>query len=83
VVYPLRLGVVNVIGSSTLGRKKYLFAGSHEAAKRSGILYCLPGKCKMHGIEPYRWIEDILSRIPNHSINKIKELLPHHWKRLA
>jgi len=26
-----------------LGRKNYLFAGSHEAAKRSGMLYSLLG----------------------------------------
>ena len=41
-----------------LGRYKYLFAGSHEAAKRSGMLYWLFGTCKMHCIEPYAWLKD-------------------------
>ena len=45
--------VENSIRPVALGRKNYLFAGSHEAAKRSGMLYSLFGTCKLHGIEPY------------------------------
>jgi transposase len=73
--------VENSIRPVALGRKNYLFAGSHEAAKRSGMLYSLLGTCKMHGIEPYAWLKNVLAQIPNHPINKIKELLPHHWKK--
>ena len=73
--------VENSIRPVALGRKNYLFAGSHEAAKRSGMLYSLLGTCKMHNIEPYAWLKNVLTRIPNHPINKIKELLPHHWKK--
>lgn len=73
--------VENSIRPVALGRKNYLFAGSHEAAKRSGMLYSLLGTCKMHGIEPYGWLKDVLACIPNHPINKIKDLLPHHWKK--
>jgi transposase len=73
--------VENSIRPVALGRKNYLFAGSHEAAKRSGMLYSLLGTCKMHGIEPYSWLKDILQRIPHHPINKIHELLPHRWNK--
>lgn len=45
--------VENSIRPVALGRKNYMFAGSHEAAKRSGMLYSLLGTCKMHGVEPY------------------------------
>ena len=45
--------VENSIRPVALGRKNYLFAGSHHAAGRSGMLYSLLGTCKMHGIEPY------------------------------
>lgn len=62
-----------------IGRKNYLFAGSHEAAKRSGMLYSLLGTCKLHGIEPYTWLKDVLHRIATYPINKIQELLPHRW----
>lgn len=70
--------VENSIRPVALGRKNYLFAGSHEAAKRSGMLYSLFGTCKLHGIEPYGWLKNVLQKIPSHSINKIQELLPHH-----
>lgn len=73
--------VENSIRPVALGRKNYLFAGSHEAAKRSGMLYSLLGTCKMHGIEPYAWLKNVLQRIADHPINRISELLPHHWNK--
>jgi transposase len=73
--------VENSIRPVALGRKNYLFAGSHEAARRSGMLYSLLGTCKMHGIEPYTWLKDVLQTIATHPINKINELFPHRWKK--
>lgn len=69
--------VENSIRPVALGRKNYLFAGSHEAAKRSAMLYSLLGTCKLHGIEPYRWLKTTLSKISAHPINRIAELLPN------
>jgi transposase len=73
--------VENSIRPVALGRKNYLFAGSHEAARRSGMLYSLLGTCKMHGIEPYTWLKDVLQRIATHPINRVQELLPHRWSK--
>ncbi len=64
-----------------IGRKNYLFCGSHEAAKRAAMLYSLMGTCKLHGINPYEWLKDVLMRIPDHPINRINELLPHNWNK--
>jgi len=68
--------VENSIRPVAVGRKNYLFAGSHEAAQRSAMLYSLLGTCKMHGLEPYAWLRDVLQNIADHPINKISELLP-------
>lgn len=68
--------VENSIRPVAVGRKNYLFAGSHEAAQRSAMLYSLLGTCKMHGVEPYAWLRDVLQNIADHPINKISELLP-------
>jgi len=68
--------VENSLRGVAIGRKNYLFCGSHEAAKRSAMLYSLLGTCKMNGINPFEWLKDVLERIPSHPINKIKELLP-------
>ena len=73
--------VENSIRPVALGRKNYLFAGSHQAARRSGMLYSLLGTCKMHGIEPYSWLKDVLHQIADHPVNQIQNLLPHRYKK--
>ena len=72
--------VENSIRPVALGRKNYLFAGSHEAAQRSAMLYSFMGTCKLNKINPAVWLTDVLKRINNHPINKITELLPQNWK---
>lgn len=59
-----------------LGRKNYLFAGSHRGAYYASVLYSLLGTCKLNGINPYHWLVDVLRRIDNHDINKLHQLLP-------
>ena len=75
--------VENSIRPVAIGRKNYLFAGSHEAAERSAMLYSFLGTCKLNSINPFIWLQDVLRRISNHPINKIEELLPQNWKTLA
>jgi hypothetical protein len=74
--------VENSIRPVAVGRKNYLFAGSHEAAQRSAMLYSLMSTCKLQGINPSLYLKDVLQRISNHPINKINELLPQNWKPL-
>ena len=72
--------VENSIRPVAVGRKNYLFAGSHEAAKRSAMLYSLLGTCKLNGVNPIVWFTDVLKRINSHHINQIQDLLPHNWQ---
>jgi transposase len=72
--------VENSIRPVAIGRKNYLFAGSHDAAQRSGIFYSLLGTCKAHGIDPYAWLKDVLAMLPYHPQNRIQELLPQYYK---
>jgi transposase len=67
------------IRAIALGRKNYMFCGSHQAARRAAMLYSLLGTCKMHRVNPYEWLKDVIIRIPSHPINSIDELLPHLW----
>jgi transposase len=71
--------VENSIRPVAIGRKNYLFAGSHEAAQRSAMLYSLLGTCKLNGINPFIWLRETLRRIASHPINKIDELLPQNF----
>ena len=58
-----------------MGRKNYLFAGSHEAAQRSAMLYSLLGTCKLQGINPFEWLKEVLTKAPSHPINRIESRL--------
>lgn len=68
--------IENQIRPLALGRKNFMFVGSHQSALNAAILYTLMGTCQLNGINPYRWLVDVLKRIDNHDINKLHELLP-------
>jgi transposase len=68
--------VENSIRPVALGRKNYMFAGSHEAAQQAAMIYSFLGTCKINNIEPYGWLKNTLQRLPDHSIQKLDELLP-------
>ena len=63
-----------------MGRKAYLFAGSHDAAQRAAMIYSLFATCRMHKINPYNWLRDVLTRMPAYTTKNMHELLPQHWK---
>lgn len=73
--------IENSIRPVALGRKNYLFAGSHAGAQRAAIVYSLLGCCKLQGINVYEYLQNVLQRLPDQPINQLKELLPPFWKK--
>jgi len=61
-----------------LGRKNYLFAGSDRGGESAAAIYSLIGTAKLNGVDPEGYLRNVLSRIAEHPINRIEELLP--WK---
>lgn len=61
-----------------LGRKNYLFAGSDAGGERAAAIYSLIGAAKLNSIDPEAYLRDVLTRIAEHLVNRIDELLP--WK---
>jgi transposase len=59
-----------------LGRKNYLFAGSDRGGDRAAAIYTLIGTAKLNGVDPEAYLRAVLSRIADHPINRIEELLP-------
>lgn len=72
--------IENAIRPLALGRKNYLFCGSHQAAQHAAMLYSFFGTCKMQNINPREWLTDTLRKIPDHNIQKLEELLPGYQK---
>jgi transposase len=64
------------IRALVLGRRNYLFAGSDAGGETAACLYSLIGTCRLNGIDPHRYLRQVLERIPAHPINRIQELLP-------
>ena len=65
----------------TLGRKNYLFAGSDAGGERAAVIYSLIGTAKLNGLDPEAYLREVLTRIADHPINRIEELLP--WNIVA
>lgn len=69
--------VENSIRPVALGRKNYLFAGSHEAAKRAAMMYTFLGSCKINNVEPQAWLTDVLSKISETKLSELSQILPY------
>jgi hypothetical protein len=59
-----------------LSRKNFLFAGADSGGERAAVLYTLLETAKLNGLDPEAYLRDVLSRIAEHPINCIDELLP-------
>ena len=70
--------IENSIRPIALGRKNYLFAGSHEGAKRSAMFYSFFACCKLNNINPQKWMEYVLENIADYPANRVHELLPNN-----
>ncbi len=64
-----------------LGRGNYLFMGSDTGGERAAAIYSLVQTAKLNGLDPEAYLREVLSRIAEHPINRIEELLP--WNLTA
>lgn len=73
--------IENAIRPIALGRRNYLFAGTHDTAQNAAMIYSLFATCKKHDVNPQDWLLDILRKMndPNYE-GKFSDLLPNRWK---
>ena len=62
-----------------LGRKAWLFAGSHRGGQRAAFFNSLIVTAKLNDIDPQAWLADVLARIASHPAQRLAELLPWNW----
>src|SRR5665213_55394 len=63
-----------------LGRKNYMFAGSNEGGKRLALFYSLLESCRKQNINPWKYLTDILNRMPSTKTSQLRNLLPDKWQ---
>ena len=68
--------IENKIRPLALGRKNYLFAGSHQGAQRSAMMYSFFATCRQQGINPYEWLVATLNQINDTRRSELSKLLP-------
>jgi len=73
--------VENAIRPVALGRKNYLFAGSHEAAQRAAMIYSFFASCKKHEVNPFQWLKHTLENIMSINHKNLKDLYPQNFKK--
>ncbi|WP_458252023.1 IS66 family transposase [Sphingobacterium cellulitidis] len=73
--------VENAIRPVALGRKNYLFAGSHQAAQRSAMIYSFFAICKKHEVNPFQWLKYTLQNIMSINHKNLKDLYPQNYKK--
>jgi transposase len=62
-----------------VGRNNWVFFGSDEGGKTAAVLRSFVASCQRVGVDPFVWLKHILTRIADHPITQIAELLPHNW----
>lgn len=75
--------VENKIRPTVVGKKNYMFMGSHESAQRTAMIYSFFLSCKANNINPEEWLEDVLLRINDTKKSEIINLLPNNWKKTS
>jgi transposase len=71
--------VENAIRPTALGKKNWLFFGAAEAGHRGAIIYTIIECCRRLDIDPFEYLRDIFSRLPNATNWQIKDLTPMAW----
>ena len=64
-----------------MGRKSWLFCWTELGAKHVGIVQSLIVTCRLHGIDPYTYLVDVLQRVGQHPATRVAELTPRQWKQ--
>jgi transposase len=66
-----------------VGRRNWLFAGSDTGGETLARAMTVIETAKMNGLDPQAYLTDVLSRIHDHKINQLDELLPWNWTPAA
>lgn len=65
-----------------MGRRNWLFCWTELGAKQVGIVQSLLTTCKLHEVDPYDYLVDVLQRVGQHPASRVAELTPRRWKEL-
>ena len=62
-----------------VGRRNWTFCGSEAGGEWAARLYGLLGTCRLQGVNPFTWLQDVLDRVRDHPAERMAELTPRKW----
>lgn len=63
-----------------IGRKNWLFVGSPRGGQTAAVLFSFASTCQRLGVEPWAYLQDMLTRLPALAAGSLDELLPDRWQ---
>ena len=63
-----------------LDSKNYLFAGSHDAAKRAASIYSFFAMCRKEEVNPFEWLRHVFANIMDTKVTELHTLYPQYYK---
>ena len=74
-------GAERALRGIAVGRSNWLFAGSAAGGERAATLFSIVETCRRQEIDAYRYMRDVLGKLPTWPQAKLGDLTPKGWKR--
>jgi len=63
-----------------VARRNFLFTGSPRGGERLAAAFTLADSCLILGIEPHRYLTDVIGKLESSwPLSRLSELVPHRW----
>jgi hypothetical protein len=69
----------NALRRVAIGRKNWLFCGSDNGGHTAAVLFSLIATCQRHKVEPFEYLQDVLTRLPASPLSQLDAFLPDRW----
>jgi transposase len=73
--------VENAIRPTAVGKKNWLFVGEAGAGQRGAIIYTITESCRRRNLDPYAYLKDVLTRLPQMTTSQILTITPEAWAK--
>jgi transposase len=71
----------NALRRQAVGRANWTFLGSDEGGAVNAAFVSLLATCKLHGVEPWAYLRDLLCLIHDWPASRVLELSPARWQQ--
>ena len=63
-----------------VGRKNWMFYGSNSHAESAAAIFSLVASCRLHGIDPQQYLDEVMRALPDWPKERYLELSPKYWR---